>query len=103
MEESLQQERKNPLKHGFTENFCLQLFVKPLLKKGVFSPQENQMDPGRLSLWKELLVLYYLISYFVSYSLEFSLDSGKLENLSYICANSKRKRLPKLLDFSLAA
>ena len=77
--------------------------MRPLQKKGVFPPQKIQIDAARLSFWKELQVLFYVVAFFVAESLGFSLSSDNLENLSCFCANSKRKRLPKLLSFSLSA
>ena len=77
--------------------------MRPLQKRGVFPPHKIQIDAVRLSFWKELSVLFYVVAFFVAESLDFSLSSDNLENLSYFCANSKRKRLPKLWAFSIAA
>ena len=54
--------------------------MRPLQKKGVFPPHKIQIDAVRLSFWKELSVLFYVIAFFVAESLVFSLSSDTLEN-----------------------
>ena len=75
--------------------------MKPLQKKVVFPPEKIKIDVARLSYWNELSVLLSVITFFVALSLCFSLSSDNLDKLSYFCANSKRKRISKLIAFSL--
>ena len=63
---------------------------------------EYNIDSERLSLWKELSVMLFLIAYCVASSFKFLFSDKSLSLLSVYFVNSKRKRIPMLSSFASA-
>jgi len=93
------------IKTWFYGKLLLAALCETLVNTGRFPPQKqtNNKDaslcPDQMSLWRELRVILSIVTLMLFESLNSTDLLNLLSRLSWVCADSKRKRRPQLCSF----